>query len=322
MKARRAFPGISVSILAFLLAFGLAVIPVLAQTTVNATTTTGGNWTATSPTPTWTCTPALSPCVPNNSPSDVFDVGINGGYVTLDGSSSLKTAAINSLSIVGPYLVGQLAIEDGETLSVANNLTTSGGGGLSVDDSGSGGSTLNVGGNLTTSGSMQIGNGGTSAASTVNVAGTFDNTGGLYMIGSGAAGAPALLNVGGAAPSTLTGTYSLQGNTGGAVLNYQGGGGITQIAGAVVLLGSDAFIETSGVSGNSALTGLTTIANYSELMLNNGAPLSTTGALTNNGTLYVNNELNVGGSLENNGTLSVSPGSTLNVGEPDRQRRS
>ncbi len=336
--------------LALIVALGLTLSPALAQTTESATTTIGGNWTATGPTPTWTCNPALSPCVPNNSSSDVFDVGINGGNVTLDSSSSLTSVSINSLSITAPpFSSASLEIKDGETLSVANNLTSSvanypspSSSDLYLDNSGSGGSTLNVGGNLTTSGYMQIGiaarGGQTSAASTVNVTGAFitDN---LYMSGGGTPGATALVNVGGAAPSTLTGTYLLQGNTGGAAIEF-GSGGITQIGVSLTLDGANALMELSGQTGtNSALTGLTTILSTNTgssgplgLSLYNGAVVSTSGNLTNSAYLNVDSlqsgedqnisfggsTLNVGGSLTNNGDIQIGNGgmnapSTVNV---------
>ncbi|MGH9360079.1 MAG: hypothetical protein ACRD1O_13015 [Terriglobia bacterium] len=130
MKALGTFPSIVVSILAFLLAFGLTARPALAQITVT-TNAIGGNWTTPA---TWAC--FLPPCVANNNSSEVFNVGIYGGTVTLDNSSSLTSVSINSLSFNGG---GTLSIEDSEMLNVTNDLTNFRGI-LSVDSGGSGGS--------------------------------------------------------------------------------------------------------------------------------------------------------------------------------------
>src|SRR5579875_3085227 len=196
MQPRGEFPSVAVAILPFLLAFGLAAGPALAQTTVNATTISGGNWTGTNTSPPpWTCSPTVSPCIPNNSPGDVFDVGINGGYVMLDSSSNLTTVTIDSLSVTSAGAVWE--INDGHTLNVIGDVTSSSGdvwvdaGSISL-----GGSVLNVGGNLTDRvtevpvgngnfgivGGVSIGNIYATSPSTVNVGGSLDNTGGVIFI--------------------------------------------------------------------------------------------------------------------------------------------
>ncbi|MGH9327267.1 MAG: PEP-CTERM sorting domain-containing protein [Terriglobia bacterium] len=302
MKAQGILLGIVLSVLAFLLAFGLAASSARAQTTITAATTTGGNWTSTSPA-TWTCSyPAVSACIPNNSSSDVFDVGINGGGVLLGPSSSLTAASVSSVSVTS----GQLDVQDGDQLSVSGNVVNSGnvlsiGGSVTSTKDGS---TLNVGGNLSLSNfaDMFVGNAG--ASGTVNVAGTFDNAGGgqLAITGGATSASESVMTVGAAAPSVLGGMINLfgggalypgRGSAGGAVLNYQGGGEITQLGDGsanpdlVQIGGSNAFLESGGVSGNSALAGLTTIAPNGHLNLTYGASLTTTGALTDSGSLAV-----------------------------------
>ena len=64
-------------------------------------------------------------------------------------------------------------------------------------------------------------------------------------------------------------------------------GQITSLAGSAQLLlnGNDAFIEDSTALGsNSALTGLASIGAGATFDLENGAAVSTTGALVNDGT--------------------------------------
>jgi len=156
-----------------------------------------------------------------------------------------------------------------------------------VDSSGLGGSTLTIGGDLTNTaapgvGGLAIGSPGMTASTTVTVTGSFNNTGGLGLWGGSAAGAQALLLVdgafdntsglglfggsvagaqalldasGSAAPSTLTGTFELQGDTGGAAIEY-GSGAITAIgnataAGSLTLNGANAFMEVGATKGSS-----------------------------------------------------------------------
>jgi hypothetical protein len=84
------------------------------------------------------------------------------------------------------------------------------------------------------------------------------------------------------------------------------------------LTGNDAFIEDSSALGsNSALTGLDSISAGATFDLENGATVSTTGALDNDGSLELDlfengggSSLTVAGALTNNGTLVVGPGSS------------
>ena len=77
------------------------------------------------------------------------------------------------------------------------------------------------------------------------------------------------------------------------------------------LNGNDAFIEDSTALGsNSALTGLASIGAGATLDLENGAAVSTTGALVNDGTVDLDpiagdggSSLTVAGALTNSGSL-------------------
>ena len=79
------------------------------------------------------------------------------------------------------------------------------------------------------------------------------------------------------------------------------------------LVGSDAFIEDSTALGsNSALTGLALIDAGASFALHDGAAVSTTGALVNDGAVYLDtsrgdggSSLTVGGTLTNSGHLAI-----------------
>jgi hypothetical protein len=294
METTKRFLRVLGIVVLFLIAPGLATAPARAQTTVNASwTDSGGNWTDAS---NWSCS-----CIPNNSPANVFNVTIPTGDVSLNNTSSLASLTISTLS-VGSYPVTvesfvPLQITNGESLNVAGDITNAGG--LEVDDSGRGGSMLQVGGTLTDSGFIEIGNADTTSASIVKVAGTFTRTGGtnayaepVSIEGGRTDAAQALLEVSGPAASTLPGNVDLYGNRGGAALEYADGG-ITQLGdgsvGYVVLSGPNADVALSSALGsNSALTGLKTIASNESFWLTDGASLSTTGALMNDGSIWLN----------------------------------
>lgn len=278
-------------------------------------TSSGGNRTSPS---TWNCTPAFSPCLPNNGtpPGEVYNVGISNVGVLLNGNSSLTNVTVNSLSISN---TGVLEIDDAHKLSVTGDLTNDG---YIYVDMGtrtdiSGGSTLNVGGALTNR-FISIGNDRMMRPSTVNVTGAFTG-GSVHLDGSGVAGAQALLNVATPAPSTLVGYYELTGFTGGAAVEFGGANLITQIgdgstkAGAVNLSGTNAFLELSSAKGsNSALTGLQIIASNGMLGLGEGAALvlNTSAGLTNHGNLQVD------GGFRVNSAAGVTNSGKVGIGGP------
>jgi hypothetical protein len=111
----------------------------------------------------------------------------------------------------------------------------------------------------------------------------------------------------------LSGTVAVHGDS---AIEFESGE-ITSLNGYLALIGSNAFIEDSTALGsNSALTGLGSIASRADLILGNGASVSTTGGLANAGTLLLDNQdnggssLTVAGALTNSGELSIGNGST------------
>lgn len=226
----------------------------MAQTTVTTNSPSGGNWTAASPV-TWTCNPALLPCIPNNSSVDVFDVGINGGAVLLNSSSTLTAVTVDSLSISAG---ANLQIYDAHTLNVTGNVANNGP--IYVDSGGSGGSSLAVGGNLTNAGGMQIGSGylNTASASTVTVNGALKNTGGVVLYGGGTAGADALLDVKGTFSNTggvaLYGNSSVSGATGQLVAANLTNGGTINNNGGVINIGTMAGTDPGSFTMGSDAT--------------------------------------------------------------------
>ena len=204
----------------------------------------------------------------------------------------------------------ELDLLNGGSLSVTaafGNMGT-----LTVDDSGNGGSLLTIGGTLTNSGTLNIGNASLSALSEVSAA-SLANSGTIDLAGSSSA--KALLDVDGAAgfgtAGTLTGTVTLGYNgTSNSAIEFASGQITTIASGAVLTLdGSTSFIEDVGATGsNSALTGLS--ENDGSLDLESGESVSTTGDLTNTGTIAVDqgnggSSLTIGGTLTNSGQLSI-----------------
>ena len=113
------------------------------------------------------------------------------------------------------------------------------------------------------------------------------------------------MNVAADAPSTWTGAVNVSGN---GLLEFGGTNQIGAIAGGaqINLYGPQAIIAAPrlGTAGNTALTGLTGNAGY--LTLQSGAALTTSGGLTNNGALNVDNGGSGGSSLTVDGTLTNS----------------
>jgi len=249
--------------------------------------------------------------------TSIGDGASNYGTVSLNGSKAyLETGATNSNSA----LAGLTTIASNGALYLSNgaSVTTTGGlanndAYLEVDANGSGGSSLTVGGSLTinSAGDVYVGNIGMTSAATLKASSINSISGSVQLTGGSTAGAAALLDVTSAAPSNLTGYYSLIGNTGSAALEFASGS-ITTIGsgafntGSVTLNGADAYVEAGATHSNSALTGLTTLAG-GILVMDNGASLTTTGALTNNdGYLQLDSSGAGGSTLNVGGALNIS----------------
>ncbi len=172
---------------------------------------------------------------------------------------------------------------------------------------GDGGSSLTLAGALTNSGDVVIGNTTLSASDQVTAT-SLDNTGKIQLTGSSAD--QALLDVtagsaGFGAAGVLSGIVDLAGDS---AIEFASGQ-ITSLARSaqLSLYGNSAFIEDSTALGsNSALTGLASIGAGAALVLEDEASVSTTGALVNDGDLFLDvytgdggSSLTVGGTLTN-----------------------
>ena len=116
-------------------------------------------------------------------------------------------------------------------------------------------------------------------------AASLDNTGKIYLTGSGRSQALLDVTAGSAGFGTagvLSGYARLAGDT---AIEFASGGITSLAAGSHLgLVGSDAFIEDSTATGsNSALMGLASIGAGALFALHDGASVSTTGALANDG---------------------------------------
>ena len=150
---------------------------------------------------------------------------------------------------------------------------------------------------LTNSGTLRIGNATLSAPDEVTAA-SLDNTGSIYLHGSSANQALLDVTAGSAGFGTagvLSGYVRLAGDS---AIEFASGEITSLAAGAHLGLdGSDAFIEDSSAPGsNSALTGLASIGAGALFALHDGAAVSTTGALANDGQVYLDPNAGDGGS--------------------------
>ncbi|MCW2285883.1 hypothetical protein M2323_003758 [Rhodoblastus acidophilus] len=235
--------------------------------------------------------------------TQIGDGASNSGWLTLDGANAYaEVGASNSNSLLNTLATlannGGLDLRNGAGVTTTTGLTVNGGTArLKIDSyGGSGGSQATIGGNLVNTslgyysdGGVSVGNNSMSHADTLTVKGTLTNTGALVTLAGGnAIGATAQLTVTGAAAATLTGTYNLVANAGGAALQY-GSGAVTQIGdgasngGWLSLDGANAYAEVGATNSNSLLATLATLANNGGLDLRNGAGVTTTTGLTVNG---------------------------------------
>jgi fibronectin-binding autotransporter adhesin len=321
MKTKRGILNLAVLAAALL----LAVAPAWSQTTESAySTTSGGNWTTSS---TWMCGQTATPCVPNNSSSNVYGVivlaqptslSVAGG-VLLDSSSSPTSVTVSTIN-VGNYQ-SSLQIQDGASLTTTGDLinnglgVTSGNdpieiGGVIVDSVGSGGSTLNVGGSFTNYGFFNvsaayasIGIGG----STVNIVGMLTNSA-LVAIGNNTMVSASTVAVG---SLSNTGSIELYGGYGAAIgtLALNGGSGTydNASAGTITLIGG----AISGVTGSEYLTNEGSITGNGSI---SDVQLYNTGSITMDptagGTLTITPN---SGGFTTSGAVSVGWGDTLAV---------
>jgi hypothetical protein len=229
--------------------------------------------------------------------------------VTIATGRAIASASIGTVNSIKDS--SGLRFRSAGTNTVATFLDN--GGQLRLDrKGGAGGTILNIGRTLTNRGSLRIGNATLSAPDVVTAA-SLGNTGEIRLLGSAAN--QALLDVSGSAgfgtAGALSGDVQL---TGDSAIEFKSGQ-ITGLAadGRLRRNGSDAFIEDSTALGsNSALTGLASIGRQASLILANGASVSTTGALVNDGLAYIDvfggeggSSLTLAGALTNSDLLKI-----------------
>jgi hypothetical protein len=239
---------------------------------------------------------------------------LNGNDAFIEDSKALgSNSALTGLASIGAGAV--LGLHNGAAVSPTGSLVNDGTVRLDIAD-GDGGSSLTVAGTLTNSGSLVVGNETLSAPDEVTAA-ALDNTDSVGQLGSiqliGSSTNQALLDVTGSAgfgtAGVLTGGATLAGDS---AIEFASGQ-ITTINGYLSLSGNDAFIEDSTTLGsNSALAGLASISAGASLSLHDGAAVSTTGALVNDGFVRLDtgrgdggSSLNIGGTLTDSGGLSI-----------------
>ena len=218
----------------------------------------------------------------NWSPAGVPDA--SSDVVITTGPSVRVSASIGTVnSITDSYALG---FELAGTNTVATFLDITGH--LYVDSkAGAGGTILNIGGTLTNRRHLTIGNATLSASDEVTAA-SLDNAGSGSLNLTGSSADQALLDVTGVAgfgaAGVLRGDVRLSGDS---AIEFASGE-ITRLKGgsSLSLVGNDAFIEDSTALGsNSALAGLASIGGDATFELENGASVSTTGSLANDGAV-------------------------------------
>jgi hypothetical protein len=253
-------------------------------------------------------------------PSAPSDVHIDQGAPVVRESFGIVAGITNSAT---------LSFFTGGGFNAAVNLVTGNvgnSGTLDLDPyQNEGGSSLAIGGTLTNRGTINVGPyrlgsyGTLSAASTI-AAVSLNNLGTINLFGSTTA--EATLDIVSAAGFGVAGVLTGDVNVAYDALVEFASGQITAIAphSELSLFGPHAFVaDASDTSSNSALKGLSTV--FGGLFLDNGANVTRTGALTNLGTITLDNlsgaggsALTVGGTLTNAGTIQIGPSdSTLSV---------
>jgi hypothetical protein len=228
--------------------------------------------------------------------------GVNSDVVIAAGEA-IASASIGTVNSITDS--SDLRFRSAGTNTVSTFLDNSGE--LRVDrKGGAGGMILNIGGTLTNSGSLRVGNATLSAPDEVTAA-ALDNPGEIRLLGS--ATNQALLDVtdgaGFGTAGVLSGDVFLSDDS---AIEFSNGQINALAAGSVLFLGGNSFIEDSNALGeNSALSGLSSIGDLADLYLLNGASISTTGSLTDEGKIRLQG-LRGGSNLTVAGTLTIDDG--------------
>lgn len=221
------------------------------------------------------------------------------------------TASFGTVTSLTIGASSDLAFADAGANSVGRDATNNG---YVILDSASrdGGTSLMIGGTITIGGQMRIGGSTLAAASTIeaasvaNVSGT--TIGEIELAGSSTA--EATLDLGSAAGFGVAGALTGDVNLSGEPLIEFSCGQITTIAadGELTSAGKDAFVaDASNTRANSALAGLDTIDQEGGLVLQDGASVTTSGPMSNQGYIDFDEASGAGGSvLTIDGALSNS----------------
>ena len=229
-------------------------------------------------------------------------LGLNGNDAFIEDSTAPgSNSALTGLALISAG--ASFALHDRAAVSTTGALVNDGS--VRLDRlGGNGGSSLTLAGALANSGDVVIGN-TTLSASDRATASSLDNTGSIHLTGSGANQALLDVTAGSAGFGTagvLSGYVSLAGDS---AIEFASGQ-ITSLAAnaQLTLSGNSAFIEdNSALGSNSALQGLSNI--HGTLSLDDGASLSTTGALANDKFINLGDgaALSTTGALANDGNV-------------------
>jgi hypothetical protein len=238
-------------------------------------------------------------------------LSLNGSHAFVaDASDTSSNSALAGLENVDRK--SELDLEGGASVTTAGALANSGT--ISVDATGGdGGSSLTIlGGKLKNRGILEIGNSTLSAASTVEAHGLANMSGPNYgtIDLAGSATARATLDVSSMAGFGARGMlYGQVRASGDALVEFESGQITTLGNGSILNLnGAHAFVaDASCTSSNSALAGLKAIDETAFLDLEAGATATTSGDLTNSGSIALDENTAAGGSALNiKGTLTNS----------------
>jgi hypothetical protein len=235
-------------------------------------------------------------------------LGLNGADAVIEDSTAPgSNTALTGLASIGDN--AELDLHNKAAVSTAGALVNDGFLRLDLVD-GDGGSSLTVAGALTNSGRLAIGNSALSASDEVTATSldNTDNSSAIYLTGSSTNQALLDVTTGVAGFGTAGALSGFAYLTGDSAVEFESGEITTLAADAVLSLnGKDAFVEDSSALGsNSALTWLASIDAGASLELEDGASVSTTGTLANDGNLFLD-------SRSYHGGWSVTGGSDLSV---------
>jgi uncharacterized repeat protein (TIGR03803 family) len=232
---------------------------------------------------------------------------VGAGGFTITGTLNADTTGGNLVVIGAGTLTNDGTINEAgsNSLVLENSAALNNASGTTFDLTNNGSVSQSGGGTLTNAGTLEkTGGTGTSTIATT----TLSNTG-TVAVTSGTVNISA--TVAQVSGTTLTaGTWAVTSSS-----TAQSKLDITS-AGSFSALGSAAKVTLNGLNTTfSNLSGLSTIASGASFSLLGGRSFTTTGALTNDGSLLLGGgSFTTSGALTNNGSLTLAPGIVLTVG--------